>query len=85
MKYWDKVITKGLTHKRAERLMDHRSVATRSCWEGLHFKSPSGKYCILLKNGEIIEDAKDIEATDQDDWMIVAPTADAEIKIRKIK
>jgi len=80
MKYWEIIIDKNLSFDNVKRQIKEYQpyYATKPCWDGVHFYSKQGWYCILLKDGTVMIDALDSAwAIDENDWMIVTITDEA--------
>lgn len=86
MKYWENKISTDLEYEVAKRqIRVYRPYyTTRPEWDGVHFYSKRGEYCILLKTGEVLINPKEIQDADKKDWMIVTITDEA-VKILKKK
>ena len=80
MKYWEIIIDKNLSFDNVKRQIKeyHPYYTTRPCWDGVHFYSKQGQYCILLNDGTVLIDALDSAwVIDENDWMIVTITGEA--------
>jgi len=80
MKYWEHTIDNNLSFENVKRQIKeyYPYYATRPCWDGVHFYSKQGQYCILLKDGTVMIDALDkVYSKDENDWMIVIITDEA--------
>jgi len=80
MKYWEYILDNNLSFENAKRQIKdyHPYYATRPCWDGVHFYSKQGQYCILLKDGNVMIDCLDkAYSKDENDWMIVIITDEA--------
>lgn len=80
MRFWNKIISKNLSHEKANELIkDFRPYyTTREEWDGVHFYNKEGQYCILFKDGHVEVDMfEKAWAKDKNDWMIVTVTENA--------
>lgn len=80
MKYWEHILTKDLTFDKAREIIEkyHPYYTTRPCWDGVHFYSKQGQYCILLADGTLLIDAlNNAWSKDESDWMIVTISDEA--------
>lgn len=74
MKYWEHIIDNNLSFNKVREQIEkyYPYYATRPCWDGVHFYSKQGQYCILFNDGTIMIDALDSAwSKDENDWMIV--------------
>lgn len=77
-KYWTEIKKSNLNYKEAINLMQKENeFITRPEWLGFHFMSKNNEYCILLKTGEIINNATDIWDIDKNDWITVSISYEA--------
>lgn len=81
MKYWDNILLQGLSYDKAvseSHILDGdvQSFITRPEWDGVHFMVKDDYY-ILLKDGSILRNPKEIYSERKNDWMIVTITAEA--------
>lgn len=80
MKYWEHIIDKNLSFKNVKRQIKEYQpyYTTRPNWEGFHFYSKQGQYCVLLKDGNVLVDCLDkVYSKDENDWMIVTISDEA--------
>ena len=80
MKYWEVVIDKNLSFENVKRQIKeyHPYYTTRPCWDGVHFYSKQGQYCILLQDGNVMIDRfDDVWSKNENDWMIVTISNEA--------
>lgn len=80
MKFWRRVIDSERSYESALNYIKTypaSSYITRPEWDGIHFISKDGSYCILLKNGEILIDESEVWSTDKNDWLVVTITDEA--------
>lgn len=80
MKYWDGLIATNLSFNEANRQIEKYRpyYTTRPDWEGVHFYSKQGQYCILFKDGHVETDILEkVWDKDKNDWMIVTITDEA--------
>ena len=59
MKYWEHIIDNNLSFDKAREQIEkyHPYYATRPYWDGVHFYSKQGQYCILLNDGTVMINA----------------------------
>lgn len=81
MKFWNEILLKGLSYDKAvneSHLLDGEAdcFITRPDWDGVHFMYKDD-YFILLKDGSILRNPKEIYYERENDWMIVTITAEA--------
>lgn len=85
-KFWDKVLLEGLAYDKVvseSHILDGdaKSFITRPEWNGVHFMVKDDYY-ILLQDGTIVKNPKEIYNERDNDWMIVTITAEASEIIR---
>lgn len=83
MRYFKSIIESNLTYKRGLKKATKLGYGlTRpSEWDGIHIVK-NDKYYIILKNGEVLENPKEILDTKKKDWAMVEPTKRALEKIK---
>ena len=80
MKYWEHTIDNNLSFENVKRQIKeyYPYYATRPCWDGVHFYSKQGQYCILLQDGNVMIDRfDDVWSKNENDWMIVTISNEA--------
>ena len=76
MKQYSSVVAKDLSFTYAKRYIEDNKGYTfisRPEWEGIHFISKQGEWCIYTKNNELIKNVplKAIQFQDKKGWMVV--------------
>jgi hypothetical protein len=87
MKFWRRIINNNKSYEDALNYIKTypaSSYITRPEWDGIHFISKDGSYCILLKTGQLLIDVPEAWSTDKTDWIIVTIT-DETVKLLESK
>ena len=79
MKQYSSVVAKDLSFTYAKRYIEDNKGYTfisRPEWEGIHFISKQGEWCIYTKSGELIVDVplEAVQKQNERGWMIVKPS-----------
>lgn len=85
MKFFKAVLACDMSYKKCLKSATKLNKAlTRLEWDGIHIVKDD-KYYIILKNGEVLVNPKEILDSKKKDWAIVEPTKRALDKINKLK
>lgn len=87
MKQYNAVIAKGLSFTEAKRYIEDNkghAFITRPEWEGFHFISSHGYWCIYTKFGTLLKNVglETVMCQGRVDWMVVKPN---EMAIKSIE
>lgn len=79
VRLYSTIYTNNLTFEEAYERCKQGAYITRPEWNGFHYME-GGVYKIMLKEGYILEEPKEIQGKEENDWCVVEITLEA-IKI----